>query len=319
MASLFVRAFVLWKGCWFRMSVIILMFLVGGGVASGFLTSLVSLVTKSEEILFLVSHFIHGFVFLVCFCSLVNMVRHESGILRSVGDSLRIIPALFAFSVLSFLIHYIFFLYVPLPALFPVLGNLEAILFIIGTVGGLIVSVLFSQSIFALVAEGHNPWEAHIRSFRYVRGRAFGVFFRLLFPVLLIMLLFFGFVFVSMFIASAALAVVFLFLFIICIVFLLPAIFACYLFELYKNLAATDTRTTGGSAPLTISLVIGTCVCIAIAAALFRGAVLFESTEPSVPGFDYLFHPAVDFHMGTDPDKQPVILPIEFHSPGAAE
>ena len=274
------QSLALWRNYFRRMFVITLLFLFGGGtliLLTGILLSAVFSPlpgTFTDDLLQLISHTLHGFVFLVYFCALITLMKNGNGIIRSVTDALRIVPALSVFCVLSFSLYCLFFFHVPLTPLLETYSGTHFLVQIVSILAPLVITLYFSQAVFCLAAEHRNPWESHLQSFRYVRGRLWSVFARMFVLGILILIPFFLLFFVAISLGSAFLAILMFLLFLFFLVFMLPTLLAAYLFALYTDLSTTHGGgSTGGGTLLATSVAVGVCIFIAITVLLHQGVV----------------------------------------------
>ncbi len=237
-----------------------------------------------------------------------EITKNDTGVFASLAATLKRSFSLFAFFILSSFIFIVSFLPIVTGALFTTF-EISVVPAFIPYLIGFIVSIpfvfsctiYFSQALFILTAERTSAMEALKKSYSYVRGRWWGVFFRFFLYILIIFLVLFA-IMLGFFLFLFPLLFVFPFIIILSF-YLIGAVLSCLLFflsytyncSLYANLLigreTQETLKTPGL--LWTALILGSIVLFGIIIVLsFQGSLIADGgwqerqTESALPFFD---------------------------------
>ena len=235
----------------------------------------------AQSILLLLAMFSYTVTHIVFTCAWVKRIQRGSGVIESIRSAMKRIPAACVFSVISLLILSI--IWAPQMLSYAVPGitqSIGSILVVGATLASFIFGIYFSQALLIWSADTVSAREAYQKSYRYVFGRWWAVFIRLLvigivlvLPILLLFILF------GVFYSSNLLSVIIFILLMFYGLVALPTFFICFLYTIYHDLATTNHRTEGGEIPVMVFTGIGILVLILFVGLLFTKPVTIEFNE----------------------------------------
>ena len=203
-SSLIAAAYALWRrNLWSLLGILVLLCVTYLLIHT--LVNLLSFAADSfgagdvaQSILLLLAMFSYTVTHIVFTCAWVKRIQRGSGVIESIRNAMKRIPAACVFSVISLLILSI--VWAPQMLSYAVPGitqSIGSILVVGATLASFIFGIYFSQALLIWSADTVSAREAYQKSYRYVFERWWAVFIRLLvmgiiavLPLLLLFVLF---------------------------------------------------------------------------------------------------------------------------------